>query len=90
MYLGCGTASARSPPRRWPSPDSVRRSWKGSPEIYYDLACFESLAEQPEACLVHLGRALELSPEMRPMAAADADFDAVRSHARFLALVAGA
>jgi len=66
------------------------RQFPDSPEILYDLACFESLAGQPEACLVHLARALDLAPGMRPMAAADADFDAVRSHAQFLALVAGA
>lgn len=69
--------------------DGVRQ-FPDSPEILYDLACFESLAGQPEACLVHLARALDLAPGMRPMAAADADFDAVRSHAQFLALVAGA
>ena len=66
------------------------RQFPDSPEILYDLACFESLAGLPEACLVHLARALDLAPGIRPMAAADADFDAVRSHAQFLALVAGA
>jgi uncharacterized Ntn-hydrolase superfamily protein len=65
------------------------RQFPDSPEILYDLACFESLAGQAEPCLVHLARALELTPGMRPMAAADADFDLVRASPAFLRLVGG-
>ena len=71
-----------------PAADGVRQ-FPDSPEILYDLACFESLAGQPEACLVHLARALDLAPRIRPMAAADADFDAVRASPEFLRLVGG-
>jgi hypothetical protein len=58
-----------------------------SPEILYDLACFESLAGAGENALIHLRRALELAPSMRPMAAADADFHPVRADPRYAVLV---
>ena len=55
--------------------------------LLYDLACFESLAGHPEDALRHLGRALELDPQLRAGAAADSDFDALRQDPRFAALV---
>ncbi len=55
--------------------------------LLYDLACFESLAGDAEEALRHLGRALELDPQLRAGAAADSDFDAVRQDPRFQTLV---
>jgi uncharacterized Ntn-hydrolase superfamily protein len=55
--------------------------------LLYDLACFESLAGESEQALAHLARSVELDPGLRPGAAADSDFDAIRSDPRFAALV---
>ena len=55
--------------------------------LLYDLACFESLAGEPEDAVVHLTRSLELDPGLRAGAAADSDFDSLRQDPRFAALV---
>jgi uncharacterized Ntn-hydrolase superfamily protein len=55
--------------------------------LLYDLACFESLAGETEEALAHVTRSLELDPQLRPGAAADSDFDALRQDTRFQALV---
>jgi uncharacterized Ntn-hydrolase superfamily protein len=55
--------------------------------LLYDLACFESLAGETEEALRHLARSVELDPGLRPGAAADSDFDALRSDPRFESLV---
>ncbi len=62
-------------------------AYPDSAEILYNLACFESMAGQADESLRHLAQALELGPGMRPMAAADSDFDPIRSDARFAALL---
>ncbi len=55
--------------------------------LLYDLACFESLAGEPEQALAHLTRSVELDPGLRAGAAADSDFDSIRQDPRFAALV---
>jgi uncharacterized Ntn-hydrolase superfamily protein len=55
--------------------------------LLYDLACFECLSGEPEAGLAHLTRALELDPALRPGAAPDPDFEALRGDVRFQALL---
>jgi len=55
--------------------------------LLYDLACFESLNGEAEEALRHLARSLALDPSLRPGAAADSDFDAVRHDPRFQPLV---
>ena len=57
------------------------------PVLLYDLACFESLAGDAEEALVHVARALELDPKLRPGAAVDSDFEALRQDPRFQGLV---
>ena len=55
--------------------------------LLYDLACFESLAGEPEQALAHLTRSVELDHGLRAGAAADSDFDSIRQDPRFAALV---
>jgi uncharacterized Ntn-hydrolase superfamily protein len=57
------------------------------PVLLYDLACFESLAGDTEEALSHLARALELDPQLRPGAAVDSDFEALRQDPRFQGLL---
>jgi len=54
--------------------------------LLYDLACFESLAGETGPALEHIARALELDPKLRPGAAVESDFDALRQDPRFEAL----
>jgi uncharacterized Ntn-hydrolase superfamily protein len=57
------------------------------PVLLYDLACFESLAGDTDEALAHVARSLELDPQLRPGAAADSDFEALRQDPRFQAAV---
>jgi uncharacterized Ntn-hydrolase superfamily protein len=57
------------------------------PVLLYDLACFESLAGDTDKALAHVARSLELDPQLRPGAAADSDFEALRQDPRFQAAV---
>ena len=57
------------------------------PVLLYDLACFESLAGDTEEALAHVARSLELDPQLRPAAAADSDFEALRQDPRFQSAV---
>jgi hypothetical protein len=56
-------------------------------KILYDLACYECRANRHDAALDHLRQALELDPGLRPAAAGEGDFMAVRGHPRFAELV---
>lgn len=57
--------------------------------LLFDLACFESLAGRHADALAHLGRALELDPELRPVAAVDRDFAPLVDDPQFTRLVGG-
>jgi uncharacterized Ntn-hydrolase superfamily protein len=46
--------------------------------VFYNLACFESLAGRREDAIAHVRRALELDPSLQAMADADSDFDPIR------------
>jgi uncharacterized Ntn-hydrolase superfamily protein len=50
-----------------------------SPDLLYNLACYESLAGRGEAAVAHLRRSLQLDPAYRELAREDADFDAIRA-----------
>jgi uncharacterized Ntn-hydrolase superfamily protein len=54
------------------------RRYPDDPTILYDLACYESLAGRLDDALAHVRRALELDESLRPLAAGDADLDALR------------
>jgi uncharacterized Ntn-hydrolase superfamily protein len=47
--------------------------------LLYNLACYESLAGESDHAVAHLRRAIELDPSYRALAAADSDFDPVRT-----------
>ncbi|MGE5274723.1 MAG: DUF1028 domain-containing protein [Verrucomicrobiota bacterium] len=57
------------------------------PVLLYDLACFESLSGETEEALAHVTRSLELDPQLRPGAAVDSDFEALRQDPRFQGIV---
>jgi tetratricopeptide (TPR) repeat protein len=55
--------------------------------VYYNTACFESRAGRLDAALVHLRRAVELSPASAKLARDDDDLAALREHAAFAEIV---
>lgn len=57
--------------------------------LLYNVACTESLAGRKGDAVDHLSRAIELSEDLRPMAAQDSDFDAIRDEPGFRDVVAG-
>jgi tetratricopeptide (TPR) repeat protein len=58
------------------------------PLIHYNAACIYSLTGRTDEAVKHLGRAFELSPEVRGMAETDTDLDAIREEPAFKELVA--
>jgi tetratricopeptide (TPR) repeat protein len=58
-----------------------------SPTIYYELACIAALDGRPDEALGALGKAVELSPEIKDWARDDADFVGLRGEDRFRELV---
>jgi hypothetical protein len=61
----------------------------GYADLFYNLACCESLAGRREDSIEHLRRSIELSPRRsRALARDDSDFDAVRDEPAFKELIA--
>jgi tetratricopeptide (TPR) repeat protein len=58
-------------------------------DLFYNLACCESLAGQTAEALEHLRKAIELSDQVREYAKADSDFDPVRDEPAFQELIDG-
>jgi uncharacterized Ntn-hydrolase superfamily protein len=58
-------------------------SFPGDATILYNLACFESLLGQAAESLAHLRQAIALQDSFRESAAADSDFDQLRSLEEF-------
>lgn len=59
-------------------------AWQGA----FNAACFEALADETDAALAHLARALELNrAEVLEYAPADSDLDSIRDDPRFAELV---
>ena len=56
-------------------------------ELFYNLACCESLAGRTTAALEHLGRAIEMSEQFRDYARGDSDFDPIRDEPAFKELI---
>jgi len=53
------------------------------PALFYNAACYESLAGQADVALVHLRRAVELDPRYAEYAADDADLEPLRADPGF-------
>ncbi len=57
------------------------------PELFYNLACCESLAGRPADAVKSLRRAIDRSESFRAMAKEDSDFDPIREDPAFVDLV---
>ncbi len=55
--------------------------------VHYNLACYWSLAGNLERALKYLERAIDIDPNYRDGVAAEPDFDPIRHHRAFRALV---
>jgi hypothetical protein len=55
--------------------------------LFYNVACCESLAGRTEDALAHLERAIELSEGFRELARGDSDLDPIRGEPRFASIV---
>jgi uncharacterized Ntn-hydrolase superfamily protein len=72
--------------------ESIQPALKRTPEsplAWFNVACYEALAGRREDALDHLHRAIELDPNVREQARADADFKALRDDDEFRRIVAG-
>jgi hypothetical protein len=56
-------------------------------EVYYNVACCESLASRTEDAIEHLRLAIDRAEPLRALAAGDSDFDPIRDEAAFTELV---
>ena len=58
-------------------------AWQG----YFNAACLEARAGDPERAFDYLRRSIELEPEAAEYARKDSDFDSIRDDERYKALV---
>ena len=71
--------------------DQAREVLAGRPpyaQVFYNVACCESLAGRKDDALEHLRRAIELSEGLRSLANSDSDLDPIRNEPAFEELVA--
>jgi tetratricopeptide (TPR) repeat protein len=55
----------------------------GQSIVYYNLACYWSLASNAKLALAYLTRAFDLDPSFRELVDDEEDFDPIRSDPRF-------
>ncbi len=58
-------------------------------DLFYNVACCESLAGQKDEAIAHLRRAIELSERTRMFLEGDSDLDPLREDPAFQRLLAG-
>ena len=58
-----------------------------SANLFYNLACAESLAGRHQQAIGHIGQAFEMDGQLRSLASKDSDFDAIRERPEFQALM---
>jgi tetratricopeptide (TPR) repeat protein len=58
-------------------------------DLFYNVACCESLAGEADQAIAHLRRAIELSERTRPFLQADSDLDPIREDPAFQQLLLG-
>jgi tetratricopeptide (TPR) repeat protein len=54
--------------------------------VYYNLACYWSLANNAKLAIAYLSRAFDIDSSYRDLVPAESDFDAIRQHPSFLEL----
>ena len=54
--------------------------------VYYNLACYWSLAKNVQLAVEHLSRAFEIDPAFRDLVDEEADFDSIRNRPEFQSL----
>lgn len=72
--------------------DRGRELLAGDPpyaDLFYNVACCESLAGQTDEAIAHLRRAIELSERTRSFLGGDSDLDPIRQDPAFKELLAG-
>jgi tetratricopeptide (TPR) repeat protein len=72
--------------------DRGRELLAGDPpyaDLFYNVACCESLAGQKDRAIAHLRRAIELSERTRSFLEGDSDLDPIREDPAFKELLAG-
>jgi tetratricopeptide (TPR) repeat protein len=60
------------------------------PYLHFNFACYLALLGQPDLAISELLWALDLNPELRRRIAKEADFDKIRNHAAFQAIISRA
>ena len=58
----------------------------GEAILYYNLACYWSLAKDARKALHYLARAFGINPNYRDMVSSEPDFDPIRKHPEFVAM----
>lgn len=58
-------------------------------DLFYNVACCESLAGQKDQAIAHLRRAIELSERARSLLEGDSDLDSIRQETGFKDLLSG-
>jgi tetratricopeptide (TPR) repeat protein len=58
-------------------------------DLFYNLACCESLVGRTTDAIEHLGQAIDLSERLRAFAKDDSDFDPIRDEPAFKELIGG-
>ena len=66
---------------------AVIEAHPGHRDLYFNVACCESLAARPADAIEHLRLAIDGSEQFRAMAAGDSDFDPIRDEPAFAGLV---